>query len=78
MNIQHSIHSRDSSLFNEKEAAKYLNLSVKTLQYWRVAGDGPIFIKLGRLVRYENSALENFIQKNRRNNTCVATSTTIV
>ncbi len=70
MDITHLINPRDTPLLNEKEAAQYLNISVKTLQFWRVAGGGPTFLKLGRLVRYEPASLENFIEQNRRQNTC--------
>ena len=40
------------SLQTELEAAKYLNVSHRTLQKLRVVGGGPKFIKLGRKVRY--------------------------
>ncbi len=70
MNTKLSINLRDTPLLNEKEAAEYLNIAVKTLQYWRVAGGGPAFIKMGRLVRYELSTLSAYIESNRRLNTC--------
>ena len=38
--------------FNEREVAIRYGLSVKTLQNWRVAGEGPKFSKVGRAVRY--------------------------
>ena len=38
--------------FNEKDVAKRLGLSVKTLQNWRTKGIGPRWIKIGRSVRY--------------------------
>ncbi len=70
MEKTHLITSQDTPLLNEKEAAEYLNLAVKTLQYWRVAGGGPAFIKMGRLVRYELSTLTSYIESNRKVNTC--------
>ena len=57
-------------LLNENEAAEILNVSVKTLQYWRVAGGGPVFVKMRRLVRYEMEALLQFVEERRQNNTC--------
>ena len=58
----------------EDEAARYLNVSSRTLQKWRQIGGGPKFIKLGggRLVRYRRSALDEFLASGERNNTSVA------
>jgi hypothetical protein len=41
-------------------------VSVNTLRYWRACGDGPNYVKLGRLVRYDAVALEKFILRNLR------------
>ncbi len=53
-------------LFDEGKAAVYLGgeggaLSKKTLQAMRVRGDGPMFVKIGRLVRYRQSDLDQYI-----------------
>jgi predicted DNA-binding transcriptional regulator AlpA len=40
------------------EVADHIGISVKTLANWRVFGDGPDFVKVGRLVRYEPSAVD--------------------
>ena len=40
------------ALINETEAARILDLSVKTLRRWRWAGQGPRFVKVGTCVRY--------------------------
>lgn len=40
------------TVFNEKEVAARLGLSVKTLQNWRIAEKGPRYHKIGRSVRY--------------------------
>jgi predicted DNA-binding transcriptional regulator AlpA len=37
-----------SRMLNEREAAPLLGVSARTLQGWRVRGEGPAFIKLGR------------------------------
>ena len=55
-----------TQLINEREAATLLRLSVKCLQNWRVRGGGPPFIRLGRLIRYEVSALEAFVRARTR------------
>jgi predicted DNA-binding transcriptional regulator AlpA len=53
-------------LLDEHELSKRLSVSVNTLRYWRASGDGPNYVKLGRLVRYDAGALEKFIQRNLR------------
>lgn len=43
-----------------EEAADVLSVSVKTLEAWRRLGKGPVFVKLGRSVRYTLQALDQF------------------
>lgn len=45
------------------EAARFLSLSSKTLEAWRLQRYGPVYVKLGRSVRYRLSALESFTQE---------------
>lgn len=61
-------------LFDEHEVSKRLSVSVNTLRYWRALGDGPNYVKLGRLVRYDAGALEKFILRNLRVSKTRATS----
>jgi len=49
-------------LLKEQKAAERLDVAVKTLQKWRVQGEGPKFVKLGRSVRYTEEDLEEYIQ----------------
>ena len=53
--------SRLGGLLTENEAAKYLRVSVRTVQGWRCSGGGPPFVRLGRLVRYRDTALEAWL-----------------
>jgi excisionase family DNA binding protein len=48
-------------MFTTPEAASYLQLSVTYLNKMRVSGSGPIFVKLGRSVRYRQVDLEAWI-----------------
>ena len=43
-----------------EEAAQVLCVSFKTLEAWRRLGKGPVFVKLGRSVRYTMRALDQF------------------
>lgn len=56
-------------LMTEQQVAERLHCSIKTLQAWRCRGGGPPFIRLGRLVRYQTSDLDYFIQTNRWHST---------
>lgn len=54
-------------LFTPKEAAEYIGVSVDTLSVWRCVGRYSIpFIKVGRLVKYRKSALDNFLYSRTR------------
>ena len=44
-----------------RQAAHYLGLAVSTLNKWRCHGGGPVFIKMGRAVRYRQEDLEIFM-----------------
>jgi excisionase family DNA binding protein len=48
-------------LLDQREAAQILKISVRTLERHRAAGTGPRFLRLGRLVRYRASDLEEWI-----------------
>ncbi len=53
-------------MLSEDEAARFLGVSVRTLQAWRVSGEGPAFAKLGRAVRYSRTKLFAWIEANTR------------
>jgi len=47
--------------WNEKQAAKYLVMSVKSMQQCRCYGRGPKYIKIGRSVRYNVTDLDAYV-----------------
>lgn len=52
----------DDPLRTEKEAAEFLGVKPATLQIWRCTGRYPLpYIKIGRLVRCRQSALDAFL-----------------
>ena len=57
------------ALLTERDAAAYLNVSHRTLQSWRLRGNGPAYVKLGNAVRYDRATLARFIAENTRANT---------
>jgi predicted DNA-binding transcriptional regulator AlpA len=56
-------------LLDQKVAAHLLSLSVRTLERHRVAGTGPRFVRLGRLVRYRQRDVADWVEKNLRAST---------
>ncbi len=53
----------------ETEVAERLELSTRTLQGWRLKGEGPSFLKFGRSVRYAESTLEMWVAACERGST---------
>ena len=52
-----------------REAAEWLGLSARTLERYRVTGQGPVFHRLGSRVRYLLADLETWAQAGRRTST---------
>ena len=56
-------------LLREDEVAGHLGIPKRTIQAWRLRGEGPPFFKLGRAVRYRCSDLEAWLAENRATST---------
>jgi predicted DNA-binding transcriptional regulator AlpA len=54
---------------NVQEAARFLGLSVSTLNKLRLSGNGPRYMKLGRRVLYDLRDLEQWAAQRKRNHT---------
>jgi predicted DNA-binding transcriptional regulator AlpA len=52
-----------ANLLDQNEVAEMLNVSPKTLEYWRWKKKGPQFFKLGRLVRYYQQDIFRYLQE---------------
>jgi predicted DNA-binding transcriptional regulator AlpA len=52
----------DYSLISQKQAARILGLSPRTLERHRVAGTGPRYARLGRLIRYRQCDLSDWVE----------------
>jgi hypothetical protein len=46
-----------------------LGLRPNTLAQWRISGDGPAFVKLGRAVRYRRADIERWLEGQTRRST---------
>ena len=54
---------------NTRQAADFLGLSTRTLDRFRVSGDGPVFHRFGGRVRYSRPDLESWATSRRRAST---------
>jgi excisionase family DNA binding protein len=53
---------KDNGLLTNEEAAAYLGVTPRTLEVWRCTKRHNIaYIKVGRLVKYTQKALDNFL-----------------
>jgi predicted site-specific integrase-resolvase len=52
------------ALISEQDLAEQLKLDPDTLRRWRNEGGGPDFVRLGRVIRYDEDAVANWIHKN--------------
>lgn len=59
-------------LLTQTEASEYLRISGRTLERWRVTGDGPAYLKLGRRVLYSKQHLEEWMAERVVNSTSEA------
>ncbi len=59
----------EHELLNEASVAQRLGCEPRTLQAWRCRGGGPVFVKVGRLVRYRPSDIDAWIEKRSVTNT---------
>ena len=63
---------RESGFLDTRCAADYLSLSHRTLDGYRVSGDGPAFHRFGNRVRYHRSDLDEWAAKRRATTTAEA------
>ena len=70
MNQQHLLRGAQppqSDLLTTEQAAAYLGVKPRSLEVWRCVGRyGLPYLKVGRLVRYRQSDLDAFLERNVR------------
>lgn len=49
------------ALLTEQEAADYICHTIRALQAWRYRSQGPLYIALGRSIRYRKRDLDTWI-----------------
>ncbi|MBF0564035.1 MAG: helix-turn-helix domain-containing protein [Nitrospirae bacterium] len=53
----------EQTLFTPQEAAKLLNVSIRSLIHWRLCKKGPKYHKMGGQVRYSKHDLDAFLSQ---------------
>lgn len=48
-------------LMNINELAEYLGIAVSTIVDYRLKGIGPVYVKIGHLVRYRKADVDNWV-----------------
>ena len=61
--MQNDTQAKPMTVMTVRQASEYLGLAVSTLNKWRCHGGGPVFIKMGRAVRYRVEDLEAIVLK---------------
>jgi predicted DNA-binding transcriptional regulator AlpA len=56
----------DTKLLTQEDLATELGMKPQSLADWRHRGVGPRFVKLGQLVRYRRSDVENWLNSQTR------------
>ena len=52
-----------SRLMTSKEVAEYLRISESLINSYRAEGIGPVYLKMGKLVRYRLEDVEEWMSK---------------
>ena len=65
MNSSNVVPSNAEAFLSVSETATHLGVSISLLNKWRVVGNGPTFVKLGRLVRYRLSDIHEWAANNK-------------
>lgn len=51
------------NLMNKKQVAEILGVSVKTIDLWIAQNRAPKYLRIGRLVKFKQVDVEDFIQQ---------------
>lgn len=66
---QESFNAASAALWSTKQTAEFLGCKEVTLRTWRRTGQGPVFIRVGALVRYSPQAVQEWIDQRKATST---------
>ena len=52
-----------TGVMTEPETAEHIGISLSGLRKWRNDGRGPAYVRLGRLIRYRRTDIEEWLEK---------------
>ena len=52
----------DEPLAAEAETAAELHIQPQTLRAWRIRGQGPRYVRVGKLIKYRSSDIRDWVQ----------------
>lgn len=67
--VSNSVLGDTSPLLDGVQAARMLGLHRRTLENWRCRGEGPVFLRVGRAIRYRPSDVNAWLDGRRFQNT---------
>ena len=53
-------------LLSSADVAELLDVSTRTLEFWRYVGKGPAYVRVGRRVRYRPADVEAYLEAQRQ------------
>jgi predicted site-specific integrase-resolvase len=53
-------------LLSSADVAQLLDVSMRTLEFWRYVGKGPAYVKVGKRIRYRPADVEAYLEANRQ------------
>ena len=66
--------SSQTSRLRTKEAAAYCGSSKSTFEKYRLTGEGPVYLKIGRVVVYDRADIDAWLDSKKRISTSEAVS----
>lgn len=57
--------NQSAPLMTPAEAADFLRVRVRTLADWRLDGKGPVYLKVGHLIRYRHEDIDRWLESHR-------------
>ncbi|RIL06414.1 MAG: DNA-binding protein [Proteobacteria bacterium] len=63
--IERALRGSPVEFLNTRQAAAYLSLSVPRLEIWRSRGQGPPYTRVGRIIRYSRTDLNQWMREHQ-------------
>jgi Helix-turn-helix domain len=64
--VEHADQRGRRQLVSTKELSEIWGVPESTLRYWRCAGIGPTYVKLGGRIKYDLGDVERYVRANKR------------